>query len=184
MTFISTVTIVGFFFFIKSLIQNKNCLASQTKMAGESEGIEQIHFSLDWTTKECSVHMRGSLSDIFSVGWGRPHPKEVLPSCHLDLPQDFTVPRAHSCLMTLLSVEVRPCTWVCLPYQSVFPNQSHLCCKSQGSWSFPSAMWPVSDLTVGSKKLHQIGATSSSFRITVWNWGAYLFSPLGREQFF
>lgn len=185
MTFISTVTLVGFFFFIKSLIQNRNCLASQTKMAGKTEGIEQTHFFLDWTTttKECSVHMRGSFSDIFSAGWRRPDPKEVLPSCHLDLPQDLIVPRAHSCLMTVLSREVGPCTWVCLPYQSVFPNQSHLWCKSQGSCSFPSAMWPASGLTGGSKRLHQIRATSSSFWIIVWKWGAYLFNLLGGERF-
>lgn len=70
MTFISTVTLVGFFFFIKSLIQNRNCLASQTKMAGKTEGTEQTHFFLDstTTTREYSVHMRGSFSDIFSVG--------------------------------------------------------------------------------------------------------------------
>lgn len=152
-------------------------------MAGKTEGIEQTHFSwIEQQQQQKNALLTWRVRFLtFSV-----LVEEGLiqkKSCHLDRPQDLVVPRAHSCLMTVLSREVGPCTWVCLPYQSVFPNQSHLWCKSQGSCSFPSAMWPASGLTGGSKRLHQIRAMLSSFWIIVWKWGAYLFNLLGGERF-
>lgn len=77
----------------------------------------------------------------------------------------------------LLSRAVGSFTWILLPYHSMSPKQSHLKCMSQDRWSFPSAMWSVTEQTRSSEKLHLIGSMAVSFWVIVWK----LFSLLWRE---